>query len=104
MIRQETEIKDKLWSHVELVFEIIESNSFVPIDQMKQYFFPEFWSEHQSPFVPRILDFFSVRSFRTRGRHKSGIRIKIAAFQMIREDILKLVFRNQKRVLEKRSC
>lgn len=32
VIRQETEIIDKLWSHVELVFEVIKSNSFVAID------------------------------------------------------------------------
>lgn len=71
---------------------------------MKQYFFPEFGTEHPSPLVSGILNFRSVMFFRTRGGHKSGIRVKKAAFQMIREDVLELVFRNQKRVFENRSC
>ena len=104
VIRQETEIIDKLWSHVELVFEVIKSNSFVAIDQMKQYFFPEFRTEHQSPLVSGILNFHRVMFSRTRGGHKSGVRVKKAAFKMIREDVLELVFRNQKRVFENRSC
>ena len=66
VIRQEAEIVDKLWSHVELVFEIIKSNSFVAVNQMKQNFFPEFRAEHQSPFVPRILYLLRIGLFRSR--------------------------------------